>query len=157
MGQDIPHYRISRDTRRGFAFFQSPGFRQMKRISNHIDPPDELLCRIAETLEGHGDVLSAYLFGSTATGHARSGSDIDIAVRLAPRLDSQSRFQLRMALIDHIEKIVDRPVDMVVINFMPFEFSQRSVRPPGGRRRGLFLTTCRSRCHVPDQSGRVFA
>lgn len=75
-----------------------------------------LLSKLARVIESYPKILSGYLFGSTATGHARKGSDMDIAVRLVPDLSAEKRFQIRLELIDRIEKLVDRAVDVVLIN-----------------------------------------
>jgi predicted nucleotidyltransferase len=74
------------------------------------------LFRLAEAFECHAEVLSAYLFGSTVGGHARKGSDIDLAVRLLPELSVEERFDLRLKLIEEIEKLVESTVDVVVMN-----------------------------------------
>lgn len=72
--------------------------------------------QVVEALGDQPNILSAYLFGSVATGHSREASDCDIAVRLTTDLDPHQRFQLRLELIDRIEKILDRPVDIVIMN-----------------------------------------
>ncbi len=66
-----------------------------------------LLSKLTRVIGAYPEVLSAYLFGSTATGHAGEESDVDIAVRLAPGLSAEKRFQLRLELMDRIEKMVD--------------------------------------------------
>lgn len=65
---------------------------------------------VIETLRGAlPDVVAIYRFGSTATGQAVRGSDVDIAVLPAAPLESTFRWDLqeRLALALH------RPVDLV--------------------------------------------
>jgi uncharacterized protein len=75
-----------------------------------------LISKFAGAFEAYPEILSAYLFGSTATGHARTGSDVDIAVRLVAGLCAEERFQIRLGLMDRLEQRVDRSVDVVVMN-----------------------------------------
>jgi len=75
-----------------------------------------LLSKLTSAIEAYPEVLSGYLFGSTATGHARKDSDVDIAVRLVPGLSVEKRFQLRLELIDRIEKVLELTVDVVLMN-----------------------------------------
>lgn len=88
----------------------------MKLKNNDIALTAPLLTRVSSLIETYPEVLSAYLFGSTATGHARKDSDLDIAVRLDPRLSSKRRFLLRLELIDQIEKVVELAVDVILMN-----------------------------------------
>jgi predicted nucleotidyltransferase len=47
------------------------------------DDRARLVVRLAAELEPRGEILEAYLFGSTATGTAQGHSDLDVAVYLA--------------------------------------------------------------------------
>jgi uncharacterized protein len=84
--------------------------------NSHISTNQTLISKLAEAFEAYPEVLSAYLFGSTATGHARANSDVDIAVRLASDLSAEERFQIRIELIERLEQLADRTVDVVVMN-----------------------------------------
>lgn len=77
---------------------------------------DALISTLSEGVEGRHEVLSAYLFGSSATGHVRSGSDVDIAIRLVADLSTEERFRIRLELIECLEMRIDRNVDVVVLN-----------------------------------------
>jgi len=50
---------------------------------------------LTEYLAAQPDVIAAYLFGSQATGRARAGSDVDVAVLLDEE-DSVARFERRL-------------------------------------------------------------
>jgi predicted nucleotidyltransferase len=54
---------------------------------------------LSKLLVGLPAIQAAYLFGSMADGTDRSGSDVDIAVRLAPDLTPEATFDLRLELI----------------------------------------------------------
>jgi predicted nucleotidyltransferase len=61
-------------------------------------------------------VLSAYLFGSTVEGLASSASDIDVAIRVNETVPAETRFDIRMRLIDDLEKYLGSKIDVVVLN-----------------------------------------
>ncbi len=67
--------------------------------------------------EGYPLIRSVYLFGSKATGHAGPESDVDIAIRCAPEIPPESGFNLRLEMMDKLEKVFKRPTDIVVLNF----------------------------------------
>ena len=62
------------------------------------------------------EVVSAYLFGSVAEGMSTKHSDVDFAVRLKPGLSTVAKHQIRMQLIEALELVLKRDVDMVVID-----------------------------------------
>lgn len=82
--------------------------------------PDDTLAvlekDLPQRLVRYATVHSAYVFGSVALGLATDRSDLDIAVRLDPALNAQDAFDLRLALIDEVEALIHRPVDVVVLN-----------------------------------------
>jgi predicted nucleotidyltransferase len=88
----------------------------MKLKNNDITIAAPLLSRLASAIEAYPEVLSGYLFGSRATGHARKDSDVDIAIRLVPGLSAEKRFQLRLEMIDRIEELVDIVVEVILMN-----------------------------------------
>lgn len=71
---------------------------------------------LSKLLVGLPAIQAAYLFGSMADGTDRSGSDVDIAVRLAPDLTPEAAFDLRLELMDGLEGIFNRPADIVILN-----------------------------------------
>lgn len=64
--------------------------------------------RIREVLQARGDVRQAIVFGSTATGTARSDSDLDIAIDLGRRMSTADK----IALIRALAQVNGRPVDV---------------------------------------------
>jgi uncharacterized protein len=70
------------------------------------------------------DAVAAYLFGSFARGTAGPDSDVDVALLYAeppaPTLEAQP-FDLEADL----EKLLDRPVQVVVLNTAPIDLIHR--------------------------------
>ena len=64
----------------------------------------------------HPPVLSVYVFGSIGTGFEHTRSDVDIAVRVDRHLAPDKVFDLRLKLTDALEDLMERPVDVVVLN-----------------------------------------
>jgi len=80
-----------------------------------------LRSRLPEALAGTPVVL-AYLFGSLLDGTALPGSDVDIAIVLAPetRLSNYERMQLEFSIAAKLEEFFSgREVDVRVINTAP--------------------------------------
>ena len=73
------------------------------------------------------DVQAAYLFGSQARGTAKPGSDIDVGVlyaqRPAGKLDSEP-----MLLEGELERALQQPVQVVVLNSAPVDLAIRVLR-----------------------------
>ena len=83
--------------------------------------------RIADVFTPRSDVMAVYLFGSTARGTARVGSDIDIAVLFdspPPRALGGPRFVVE----GELEQALGRPVDLVVLNNAPVDLRARVLR-----------------------------
>ena len=72
---------------------------------------DRVVEEICEYLKTCGDVAVAYLFGSRATGKARSDSDYDIAVLFTKLPSPGELLALRADLVFITEKL-----DLVVLN-----------------------------------------
>ncbi len=72
--------------------------------------------RLAEAIERHPGIISAYLFGSRSLGHARKDSDVDVAVRIADEVTAKSRFEIKLELQAHLEDLLHNPVDVVIMN-----------------------------------------
>lgn len=62
------------------------------------------------------DVAFAYVFGSFATGNFIKSSDIDIAVFLKSPETARERFEIRLKLMAELGKILNREIDLVIIN-----------------------------------------
>lgn len=88
------------------------GFRG--RNSRSPDPPRvrEIETAVAEVCAGDSRIAAVWLFGSVARGTAKGGSDVDLAILLAPNAEG---FSLP-AFIVSLEKTLDRSVDGVVLN-----------------------------------------
>lgn len=83
--------------------------------------------KLSQRLAARGDVLCAYLFGSTARGEAGARSDLDVAVLLAdeppPTLEG-----LRGDLADDLTEATGQPVDLVILNRAPADLVHRILR-----------------------------
>jgi uncharacterized protein len=55
--------------------------------------------RIAAALQPFADIVTAYLFGSRATGRARPDSDLDVALHFAAGLSPQQRAERTLDVI----------------------------------------------------------
>lgn len=85
---------------------------QLKAIFDQIDDPA---------------IIAAWLFGSTARGEARVGSDVDIAILVSP--DPEPTLDgLRLDLRDELEGALGRKVDLVVLNNAPVDLIHRVLR-----------------------------
>jgi predicted nucleotidyltransferase len=83
--------------------------------------------RIADVFSLRSDVMAVYLFGSTARGTTRAGSDIDVAVLFdapPPRTLSGPR----LALEGDLERALGITVDLVVLNDAPVDLRTRVLR-----------------------------
>lgn len=79
-------------------------------------PLEATLRQMAESAPS--EIVAAYLFGSRARGTARESSDVDLAVLL------RSRPVARLSNVARefeasIERVVRRPVEVVVLNTAP--------------------------------------
>src|SRR5436305_31525 len=81
------------------------------RVVPALDEP-----ALAACLADQPDVQVAYLFGSLATGRARPGSDVDIAILLADASDSLAVFERRLRLMETAERFAKGDVDLVILN-----------------------------------------
>ena len=77
---------------------------------------EPILTSLSTLFENHPAIESAYLFGSMADGTNRSRSDVDIAIRLVPDLIPKAAFDFRLELMDALEEIINRPVDILILN-----------------------------------------
>jgi uncharacterized protein len=78
-------------------------------------------------LGGHIDIVCVYVYGSVARGEAHSASDIDVAVLYAqeppPTLDG-----LGLELGSTLERLLGKPVDLVILNRAPLDLIHRVLR-----------------------------
>jgi predicted nucleotidyltransferase len=83
--------------------------------------------RIADVFGPRSDVMAVYLFGSTARGTARAGSDVDVAVLFdVPPLRALDG--PRSVIEGELERALGRPVDLVVLNDAPVDLRTRVLR-----------------------------
>lgn len=70
----------------------------------------------------------AYLFGSEARGTSGGLSDIDIAVLLDRNIDKSERFDLRLRISNELSSILNRIVDLIVLNDSPVQLSYEIIK-----------------------------
>jgi hypothetical protein len=73
------------------------------------------------------DIDAAYLFGSVARGDARPGSDVDVAV-LTDHGPPPGFASLYLELEGEIERLLGRPVQVVVLDRAPVDLVHRVLR-----------------------------
>jgi predicted nucleotidyltransferase len=77
---------------------------------NHVKPlPEQTLAGVERVLAEREGLLSAYVFGSRATGDATAGSDLDIAVLYSAPLSLQELIRIEIRL----EEAARIPVDLI--------------------------------------------
>ena len=80
------------------------------------------LKRLSDSLSKY-PVIVAYLFGSEAKGERGPLSDIDIAVFIDRGIDRSGRFDLRLRLSSELSGIMNRMVDLVILNDAPVQLA----------------------------------
>ena len=73
------------------------------------------------------EIVAAYLFGSRARGTARPSSDVDLAVLLRSRPVGRLSNVAR-EFEASVERVVRRPVEVVVLNTAPADLVHRVLR-----------------------------
>jgi predicted nucleotidyltransferase len=68
-------------------------------------------------------VIIGYVFGSEAKGESGPLSDMDIAVFVDKSIDKSGRFDLKLRLSNELSSIMDRRVDLVILNDTPVQLS----------------------------------
>jgi predicted nucleotidyltransferase len=76
-------------------------------------------------------LISAYLFGSVAAGHAHRESDVDVGILLDRQVYPRTadRFDAKLILIGHLRSAVRRDVDVVILNDAPPQLARRIMAP----------------------------
>lgn len=82
-----------------------------------VNVPDALI----KALDGVDGLVSAYLFGSVASGRAHRESDVDVGVLFDRRKcpTAGERFDVRLKMIGPLQSVLGRDVDLVVLNDAP--------------------------------------
>lgn len=88
---------------------------------------ESLVAALRSCLDGHPEVVAAWLFGSHAKGTARAGSDVDVAV-LLDRPRARSLDELPVELHGDLESAVSGPVDLVVLDGADSDLVHRVLR-----------------------------
>lgn len=108
---------------------------------------------LVDCLAAQPDVLAAYLFGSYATGKARPGSDVDVAVLLSGT-DAMERFERRLRLMGEVEEALGRrPADVVVLNDAPPLLTHQVLREG----RLVFERNRAARVEFEVRTGKIYA
>jgi predicted nucleotidyltransferase len=82
---------------------------------------------IVERLKSY-PVIFAYLFGSHASGNAGPLSDIDVALFVDERLSEEARFDLRLRLSNELSSILEKTVDVIVLNDSPLSLHYEVIK-----------------------------
>jgi len=90
--------------------------------------PDSISEAIRQVVQtGHRDVVSVYLFGSSARGTRRSDSDVDVGV-LVEGQPPRTFAGLRLDLEGELERALGHEVQLVVLNNAPPDLVHRILR-----------------------------
>ncbi len=108
---------------------------------------------LQEYLATQPDVVAAYVFGSWAQGRPRPESDVDVAVLLKEDLDAEARLMRRLELGNALEELLNRKVDLVVLNDAP-PLLQHQVLLHGKR---VFERDRMARVEFEVRAGKVYA
>lgn len=73
-------------------------------------------------------VIVAYIFGSEAKGKAGVLSDMDIAVLVDKGIDKSMRFDMILRLSNELSAILNRRVDIVMLNDSPAQLSYEVIK-----------------------------
>ena len=96
-------------------------------------PLSELERCLVDALQGRSEIEDAYLFGSQATGRARSHSDIDVAVHVDLGRLGRAQYGYAAELTAHLMGALgSNDIDVVVLNGAPPVLYHRVLRD--GRR-----------------------
>jgi len=63
-------------------------------------------------------ILFAYLFGSQATGHTNTNSDVDVAVYINEECQEKF-FDIRLKLMEEINRATKKEADVIILNTAP--------------------------------------
>ncbi len=88
---------------------------------------NELRAAVERRLTAEPAIVAAWLFGSTARGTERPGSDVDIAVLTSRRAD-HTIADLWLELRADLAGLVGREVDLVVMDDAPADLAHRVMR-----------------------------
>ena len=82
---------------------------------------------LQDALRAIPGLVSAYLFGSAATGREHRESDVDVAVLVdrAAYPTAAERFELRLTVSTALHQAAARDVDLVILNDTPPQFARR--------------------------------
>jgi len=95
----------------------------VKHSLTNIQKEDIFKC-ISSTLQGHEEIVVAYVFGSFNS--SSTFSDIDIALLTSVNLEACLNYELDLEI--ELEDAVKYPVDVRVINNAPLAFCQNVIR-----------------------------
>lgn len=109
---------------------------ELENIREFLRESDAGLMKIESNLKNYfssqKEVLCVYLFGSQASGKENTYSDVDIAVLFEPNLTQEKRTEKRLSLIDRLSSILNKDVDVVVLNeassFLRFQIIKEGKR-----------------------------
>ena len=79
-------------------------------MDTHSQPDLQSILR--QALAGYGNVRLAILFGSQATGHTKTHSDIDLAVQMSAPLSAEQKIEL----IEKLAQATGLPIDLIDLN-----------------------------------------
>jgi len=83
---------------------------------------------IREALKGHGEILVAYLFGSTVKGYTGKESDIDLGLLLKEDFEAEALYPARIAREIKEKCGLHQEVDVRILNKGAYRFLHQVIR-----------------------------
>jgi len=81
---------------------------------------DEISAKLKEAISAHSDVIAVYLYGSYASGTARSHSDIDVAVLFSAAVPDTLKAEIRLeGVLDQLPGL--EKVEVAALNRAPLK------------------------------------
>jgi len=84
--------------------------------------------KIGEVLERRGEIIAAYLYGSTVKGYEGKGSDIDVGLLLREDFEADVLYPARIAGEIREGCNLDQEVDVRILNMMPCRFLHQVIK-----------------------------
>lgn len=87
---------------------------------------EELISKAKNVLEGHNNIVFAYLFGGLAKGRVSPISDIDIAVYLK---DTENLLEVKLEILSLLSEVLNTDeIDLVILNSAPLPLKARIIQ-----------------------------
>lgn len=84
--------------------------------------------KLIKYFESNSSVLTVYLFGSFITEKFNKNSDIDLSLLLDPSLTKMELFDIKLKVMDDLERMFNRKFDIVIFNTAPLKLKHQIIK-----------------------------